>query len=334
MVRIAIAGGSGEVAQEIIDVLAAAKKHEIIILSRNVRHAPKFLSSAISNVHQKPHTEESSPEVTWRSVNYEDKNDLVEALQRVHTLLSFLQLLGDPESKTQKNLVDAAIIAGVTRFAPSEWGSAETVGLPWWAGKQAMKEYLEKLNETEKVIEYTLFQPGLFLDYLAYPHKTAKHLTPLNTFIDFEHRRAIVVDGHDALLTLTTIKDVAAVVARAVDYEGEWPVISGICGNKVTVSQILEIGESVRGCAFSIDKVKLEDLEAGELKTSWTLEARHPSFTGNEVAAMLKTVLIGTLVSSAKGAWAVSDTVNQLFPDFEFTAVEDFLAQAWNRKAE
>jgi hypothetical protein len=96
-------------------------------------------------------------------------------------------------------------------------------------------------------LEYTLFQPGLFLDYLATPYQTAKHLKPLNTMIDFQNRRAIVVDGYDAVMTLTTIQDVTAVVARAVDYDGEWPVIGGVCGDRVTVSQILAIGEKVRG---------------------------------------------------------------------------------------
>ena len=98
-----------------------------------------------------------------------------------------------------------------------------------------------------QVLQYTLFQPGLFLDYLAFPHKTAKHLTPLNTFIDFQNRRAIVVDDRDAVMTLTTIQDLAAIVARAVDLGGEWPVTGGVSGNRVAVSQVLQIGEKVRG---------------------------------------------------------------------------------------
>lgn len=102
-----------------------------------------------------------------------------------------------------------------------------------------------------QVLEYTLFQPGLFLDYLASPYKTAKYVTPLDTFIDFQNRRAIVVDGHDdAIMTLTTVQDIAGVVARAVEYDGEWPKIGGIRGNRVTVSQILEIGEKVRGVSL------------------------------------------------------------------------------------
>lgn len=85
------------------------------------------------------------------------------------------------------------------------------------------------------------------MDYLAFPYKTAKHVTPLNTMFDYEHRRAIVVDGHDFIMTFTAAHDLAAMVAKAIDYDGEWPVNGGIRGNRVTVSQILKIGEKVRG---------------------------------------------------------------------------------------
>lgn len=55
-------------------------------------------------------------------MDYDDGNELVEALRGIHTVLSFIQLLRDPENKAQKNLIDAAVVAGVKRFAPSEWG--------------------------------------------------------------------------------------------------------------------------------------------------------------------------------------------------------------------
>ena len=63
---------------------------------------------------------------------------------------------------------------------------------------------------------------------------------------DFEHQRAIVVDGHDFVMTFTSVHDFAAVVAGAVDYEGEWPVIGGIRGNSVNLSENLGIGEKIR----------------------------------------------------------------------------------------
>ncbi|EXJ92231.1 hypothetical protein A1O3_00781 [Capronia epimyces CBS 606.96] len=316
MVKIAVAGGSGQVAREVIDALVAAKKHEIIILSRNV-------TPPIGN---------NIPGVTSRAVNYDDQTGLVEALQGIHTVLSFIQLLSDPENRSQKNLIDAAIVAGVKRFAPSEWGSAETTDMPWWAGKAQVREYLKKVNENGRVLDYTLFQPGLFLDYLATPYRTAKHVAPLNTMFDFENRRAIVVDGHDFVMTFTTVRDLAAVVAEAIDYEGEWPVIGGIAGNRVTVSQILKIGEKVRGRPFAIETVKLEDLEAGHLDTSWTLEARHASVPDDQAASLLNAVLIGTLLSGAKGAWAVSNEFNRILQDYKFTRMEDFLAKVWEDK--
>ena len=56
------------------------------------------------------------------------------------------------------------------------------------------------------------------------------------------------MDGHeDAIMTLTTVADLAAVVARAIDYDGRWPTTGGIRGNRLTFSQILEIGRRVRG---------------------------------------------------------------------------------------
>jgi len=93
-----------------------------------------------------------------------------------------------------------------------------------------------------------LFQPGLFLDYLAFPYMTAKYLDPLQTVFDFENRRAMVVEGHeDAIMTLTTVADLAKVVALAVECSGRWPTTSGIRGNRLTFSQILKIGARIRG---------------------------------------------------------------------------------------
>lgn len=238
----------------------------------------------------------------------------------------------------------------------------------WWAGKEQVREYLKKLNQNGKVrfyishylllifwfcyqvLEYSLFQPGLFLDYLAFPYKTAKYVDPLNTMFDFQNRRAIVVDGHDFSMTFTTAQDLASVVARAVDYEGEWPVAGGSRGNIVTASQILKIGERVRGLLchshnwklsflrqitghpFTVETVKLEDLEAGKLKTSWVLETRHPSVPEAQAESFLTSVLIGTLLSGAKGAWTISDEFNRILPDYKFTHIEDFLTKVWAEK--
>lgn len=78
--------------------------------------------------------------------------------------------------------------------------------------------------------------------------------------------------------------------------------------------------------------MKLEDLEAGKLKTSWTLETRHPSVSEDQAAEALKSVLISTLLSGAKGAWDVSDEFNRILPEYKFTQMEDFLGKVWMDK--
>jgi hypothetical protein len=104
--------------------LVAANKHEITILSRNVRNdldSPHY-SLYIAKIAQVAPAGYTMPGLTWRAVNYHEKSELVEVLQGIHTVLSFIQLMTDPEKKAEKNLIDAAIVAGVKRFAPSEWG--------------------------------------------------------------------------------------------------------------------------------------------------------------------------------------------------------------------
>ncbi|CAJ2512366.1 Uu.00g053810.m01.CDS01 [Anthostomella pinea] len=319
MVKVAIAGGSGQVAREVIDALVAANKHEITILSRKAQ--------PISNT--------TAPGIKWQVVDYNDKPALTEALRGTHTLLSFVQLLSDPGEKSQRNLIDAAIGAGVKRFAPSEYGSKSTIDMPWTYGKGRIVEYLKEVNAKSNVLEYTLFQPGLFLDYLAFPHQTSAHLTPLQTIFDFANRRALVVANHadDAVMTLTSVKDLAAIIARAVDYDcGRWPATGGVRGNRLNFAQVIAMGERVRGRPFKIEKVKVEDLEAGELNTSWGLEAVHHAVSDEEASALLKAVCVGVLLSSTKGAWDSSDEMNRLFPDYEFASAESFLAKVWEGK--
>ncbi|KAH8202026.1 hypothetical protein TruAng_003781 [Truncatella angustata] len=313
MVKIAVAGGSGQVAREVIDALIATQKHDITILSRKEPLSMATLTG-----------------IKWKIVDYSDKVTLAETLKGTHTLLSFVQLLSDPEQKSQKNLIDAAIAAGVKRFAPSEYGSKSTVNMPWWDGKEKIREYLKQLNQEAKVLEYTLFQPGLFLDYLAFPHQTAKHIAPLQTVFDFENRRAMMVDGHeDAVMTFTAAADFAAVVAKAVDYSGTWPTTAGIRGNRLTFSQILDIGERVRDASFTVDKLKAVDLQAGNLTASWALETAHQAVSDDQASELLKAVSIGILLSSVRGAWDSSDEMNRLFPTYKFTRADEFLAKVW-----
>ena len=89
--------------------------------------------------------------------------------------------------------------------------------------------------------------PGLFTNYLTHPYKSTKHVHPMQTPFDFGTRRLLMVeDGDDARITFTTVTDVANVVAKAVEYEGEWPVVGGIRGDDLAMEEVIKMGERIR----------------------------------------------------------------------------------------
>ena len=83
------------------------------------------------------------------------------------------------------------------------------------------------------------------------PSNGAKHITPIRTPIDFNDCQALIVEGReDSRISLITVQDLANVVARAVEYPGEWPVIGGIRGTELPVGQLVALGEKIRGKSY------------------------------------------------------------------------------------
>nr|RBQ94375.1 hypothetical protein FVER53263_09880 [Fusarium verticillioides] len=294
MVKIAIAGASSELAREILDRLVDTRKHDITAL---VRKDPSIFPEL--------------PGITWIKADYENKSELVDLFRGVETVLSFLAVHLDPGSQTQKRLIDAAVEAGVKRFAPSEWATGAKLAdsldiMSWYSGKIEIRDYLKTLNSDKKIIEYTLFQPGGFMDYLCHPYKTAKYITTTVVNVDIVKKRALVVEGTlDDEITYTSVNDIANIVAKAIDFEGEWPVIGGISGDSISIRQLLKIGEELRGEPFAIEWLKMEDLAAGELKTDNYPRLPLPSVPQDQVEAFSKMVVIAIYkkVRAMAAAW-------------------------------
>jgi nucleoside-diphosphate-sugar epimerase len=53
--------------------------------------------------------------------------------------------------------------------------------------------------------------------------------------------------GEGDCITFTTVRDMAEVVARAVEHAGEWPVQGGVAGTTVSIRQLIALGEEMRG---------------------------------------------------------------------------------------
>ncbi|TPX13382.1 uncharacterized protein E0L32_006112 [Thyridium curvatum] len=341
MVRIVIAGGTSSLASEVIDGLAATGRHEIILFSR-----------------QDTSTEGLPSSLEWRKVDYENLDQLTEALQGVNTVLSFIVAHLDPGNASQKNLITASIKAGVKRFAPSEWMTSKLDHMSWYANKAELREYLEEINKDKKAIEYCLFQPGYFMDYLAAPHQITKHIHQQETYVNFERCQALLVDGDDnARVVFTSVKDIVNVVVLAVDYIGEWPVTGGIQGQEISIADVLALGKKIRGASvgtsiiyitvahangrstltgreFAVERLSAAELKAGEFNAKgWSPRIDHPSIPPEQLEVMAKAVNSAVLLATGAGAFQVSDEWNRLLPDYRFTTIEELMNGVFKHKS-
>ncbi|KIM98295.1 hypothetical protein OIDMADRAFT_56667 [Oidiodendron maius Zn] len=325
MVRIVVAGGAGNVGREVVHVILQQKKHEVTIFSR--RDVSALIQEGFNAV----------------QVDYTDKDALIKHLHDVNTVLSFIIDPSDTSSIAQKTLIDASIEAGVKRFAPNEWATRSESGITWYAGKDDVRDYLRRVNKEKKVLEYTLFQPGLFLNYLAYPHKTTEYLHVFQVQIDFDKGRAIVTDDGNDKIGLTTVQDLGRVVGAAIDYEGEWPEVGGLRGGQIKISDLIKLGEEIRGKPFVVDRLSGADVEAGELKSTWIPDFSRPKRSLEEIAQvpaaaglsadfLARMVVSESLLAISRGAWDVSDEWNQLLPQLKLAGIEEFLRNVWEGK--
>ncbi|KIX03046.1 uncharacterized protein Z518_06596 [Rhinocladiella mackenziei CBS 650.93] len=313
MVRIVLAGGAGNVGREILDGLVAKGTHELIVFTRS--EASKLTLQGVTVV----------------QVDYNDTANLTRHLQGVGAVLSFIVSHSDPEGTAQKNLIDASIAAGVRRFAPSEWGLRSNSGSPHYKSKDIVHEYLQEVNRDKKVLEYCLFQPGLFLNYFSLPYPSTTHVQLFNTPWDLQNRRVIAPADGDFPITLTTVQDLTRVVVEAIDYKDVWPERGGITGTTTTNFELLKLLQLIRG-PFKIETVSRADLEAGKLNTSWIPQADHPAIPPEMRATVSESMTASLLLSALRGAFAVTDEWNQLLPHLQFTKAEDFLTDIWKDK--
>ncbi|KAK0389905.1 hypothetical protein NLU13_3478 [Sarocladium strictum] len=306
MVKVVVAGANSGLAREVIDKLVEGQKHEVVAL---VRRDPSQFPQ--------------QPGVEWVQVSFQDKTELVSQLQGAEVVLNFIVVNDDPTNTVGKLLIDASIEAGVRRFAPSEWAMSQKLhdiidSVPWYRSKLAIQAYLR--------------EPGIFLDYLIAPHQVSKHLPPVATASSISELRVASVRGHeDDPVVFTSVADIAGVVRRAIEYEGQWPEVSGIRGDRLSAREMQQVLERVTGKPVKLSLAEEADLEAGQLKI-YMPTITHPSIPEDQRDALHVPIWVGMLTATAKGANDVTGEWNELLPDYKFDTVEDFARKLWDQK--
>ena len=226
MVKVAIAGGTGSLGRHLVDGILAVHKHELIVLSRS------------------PNPELEKLGVTVKVVSYDDQASLVGALQGVHTLISTVSLAdGDALVEVHRALLNAAKEAAVHRFIPPEFG---VHGIP--NDPIEFFRYKAQISQAvkESGLEYTLFQNGYFMNYLAVGTKGIGYFPGSRFVVDVQKGTASLPGDGTSSLVYTRVEDIAAYVAALLDLK-KWPETSQVIGDRLTWHDLVALAESIRG---------------------------------------------------------------------------------------
>lgn len=149
--RIAVAGATGELGIPIVIALLAAGYHVTALTREGSSNASKLPTSSNLSVVE---------------VDYSSVQSLAIVLKDHAVVVSTLTSTSVDD---QVPLIDGAIIAGVARFIPSEFGSDVTNSkrnqLPVFEGKVNTHQYLETVVAKNPNFSYTVICNGAFLDW-------------------------------------------------------------------------------------------------------------------------------------------------------------------------
>jgi hypothetical protein len=254
MIKVAIAGTNG-LAQYIANLIATQTYHQFIMLSRNVGAFRSF-SESLTNVH------EANPGLTnkgWQvlQTDYNNATDLRFKLAGVDTVISTIS------GNAQLNLIDAAAAAHVRRFAPSEFEGSPSVRPANDVLDNRRRAALARLQQYESQgMRYTVFTCGIFYERFGPGGMAASQIGVRSNIgqegeyiMDLRHAKAQLPfyneAGQPVYVCMTSARDVARFVVAALNLTS-WPREFRMRGDRMSVSDLVTIGEQLRGAYYSI----------------------------------------------------------------------------------
>ena len=168
------------------------------------------------------------------------------------------------------------------------------------------------------------------MDYFAHGgRKRNPGLITWPFFIDYEGRRAMVLDGGEQEVVVTAVGDVSHVLELALRDERAWPAVGGMRGAKTSINELVELGKRVRGGEWTVEYVRGEDIERGVLTASWVPEMSHPVIPEEEREVFSREFVIMFFKGVLRGSWATGGEWNERFPGYKFVGLEEYMREAW-----
>ncbi|KAI0232283.1 hypothetical protein L0F63_005481 [Massospora cicadina] len=148
----------------------------------------------------------------------------------------------------QALMIDAAKVAGVTRFVPSEYG-IDIVGKdhPFLSQKQATRRYVEQSG-----LEYTYYITGFFIDHLITTHGG----------FDLKRRTATIIGSGKTPLSVTAMDDVARFIVRTINLTESRNAALTISGETTCLLKICQDITKVNKLDMKVNNIPIEEAVA------------------------------------------------------------------------
>lgn len=247
----------------------------------------------------------------------------------LHQVLSVLLAKDGTWASTQINLLNASLKAGVSRFAPAEWGcgAMASTKIEMLLPTVEVMNACRKAKEQNPNFEYAGFHLGLFMNYLGYgaTNDQADALNGLNdTWVyvwNVKNMKAAIPltkDGKVPRLSMMEIGDAARfAVAACFLPKGSWQEDFSMVGETIALDEVVRIVEKVRGLKMDVTFRSEEQVNEETEKE----EVVYPNKFWGEIEKMQ--------CRDAVGEGIMRPIVNELCPEVKPMAVEEYVKKYW-----
>ncbi|OAA76105.1 NmrA-like protein [Akanthomyces lecanii RCEF 1005] len=309
---VAVAGGTGDFGQLIVQALIATGRHQVYILSRTAKNNDNFSATVI------PTSYDCVPALTE-----------LRTFHGVNVVICAFSMFAQSTSDAQVNLIHAADKAPcTTRFLPSEFNVDYDLpdSLLPYADKYFHRDARRTLEQDTSTLEFAYVYTGMFMDYFGMPH-IETHLRELPLFIDPRGRRATLPGDGMARMSMSYTKDAARYVALALDLKpGTWSRSLTTAASTVSLNELVRTAEKHIEAAVQVTYQGTEQLLRHKNATLPRAEALAEEFPERYPRGLeqVRSVIADLEVSVALGAFdldvmAGSDTMD-LTAEFRDTA--------------
>ena len=325
MVLVAVAGGtSPTLGKSIVNAIIQEGDHEVVILSR-----------ANSDPSCKTKAKYGAP---IRHVDYSSVESLTHGLANVHTLISIFKCNHPDEMVLyHQNMLAAAKLVGVKRFAPSDWGMGPVANEKIDLIRAKLRIWDLCLDSG---LECARFFVGMFMNYLGQGCPADRREEALagledDLMLDFINIEAghtlipVTTDGRPCRLSLCELNDVGRFVAAALNLEA-WLPDMGMVGSTTTVEEIVWVVER-NGRLMKTTKFTKADAQQRILKFDQQMERR---FTLKTLKARMVAQIVECMCEDEVGPAVIEPVLNRLCPHIKPMAFDEYLVRVWSDSRE